>query len=119
MYKPQIESQQIFCSANHYECLVTSGEQIVGLALDTLGRCPINGLRHNPMGETSGWYIWCGEEFSSSSDFFSPLHAKHLQDRLPEVYELLGLSPGYRFLKAEDYLDVWFDDSLLLEDESE
>lgn len=86
---------------------------MVGLALSTLGKSPINGLRHNAVGDTSGWYIWCGEEFSSSPDFFSPLHAKHLNDRIPEITELLGLAPGYRFLKAGEYLDIWFDEALL------
>ena len=28
------------------------------------GIMPINGLRHSPEGDTSGWYIWAGVEFS-------------------------------------------------------
>ena len=31
----------------------------------------------------------------------------------PEVLEFLGLPPGYRFLLAIDYVDVWYDPSLL------
>ncbi|GAC1662096.1 MAG: hypothetical protein NVS9B7_30090 [Flavisolibacter sp.] len=28
---------------------------------------PINGLRHPVEGNTSGWYIWAGEEFSEDA----------------------------------------------------
>jgi hypothetical protein len=74
---------------------------------------PINGLRHPVVGETSGWYIWCGRIFSDAPDFFAPLHTFHLYEDYPEIAHLLGLPPGYRFLLAGDSLDVWFDASLL------
>jgi hypothetical protein len=74
---------------------------------------PLNGLRHPPQGETTGWYIWAGEEPSREPDFFVPLHVNHLMDWCPEVLPFLGLPPGYRFLLASDYEDVWKDDSLL------
>lgn len=86
----------------------------VGIALSTIGKQPINGLRHNPTDTTNGWYIWCGSEFSEDPDFFSPLHVEHLSDRLPEVLEYLELPPGYRFLiDSTNYEDVWFDPALL------
>src|SRR5688500_14052311 len=31
---------------------------------------PINGLRHPPEGDTSGWYIWAGEEMGTADDYF-------------------------------------------------
>ena len=65
------------------------------------------------MAETSGWYIWCGEEYSKASDFFSPTHAKHIYKEYPTLTKYLGLPPGYRFLIAGDYVDVWYDASLL------
>jgi hypothetical protein len=74
---------------------------------------PINGLRHPPEGDTAGWYIWSGEEFSTDSDFFVPLHTVHLNERCPEIIKYLGLEPGWRFLIAPDHEDVWFDASLL------
>ena len=46
---------------------------------------PINGLRHPPSGDTTGWYIWSGEKYSEELDFFVPLHAKHLHDRCPSI----------------------------------
>ena len=85
----------------------------VGFALETQGRVPFNGLRHPPEGNMNGWYLWCGEEFPSDDDAFSPLHPHHLIQLRPEVLKFLGLPPGYRFLLAENYEDVWFDPSLL------
>jgi hypothetical protein len=76
-------------------------------------RFPINGLRHPPCGDTAGWYIWSGEEYSEAPDFFVRLHAKHLRDRYPEIVRYLGLGPGWRFLIAPGQEDVWFDAKLL------
>jgi hypothetical protein len=74
---------------------------------------PINGLRHSPAADTCGWYIWAGEELSSADDFFLPVHVEHLSDWCPEVIPYLALGPGWRFLIAPDYEDVWFDESLI------
>ena len=75
---------------------------------------PINGLRHFPKGDTTGWYIWAGE-YSDSPDFFKPLHVEHLDKWSSLIKPFLGLEPGYRFLIAENgnYVDVWEDLSLL------
>ena len=77
------------------------------------GDLPLNGLRHSPEGDTSGWYIWGGEELSTAPDFFKPIHAHHLAELRPEVLAYLGLSPGWRFLVAPGVEDIWFDESLL------
>ena len=74
---------------------------------------PVNGLRHPPEGDTSGWYLWAGEELSSDVDFFQPIHIEHLIEMRPEVVKYLALPPGWRFLIAGDYGDVWYDKSLL------
>jgi hypothetical protein len=37
----------------------------------------------------------------------------HLHDQCPEVLRFLGLPPGFGFLVAGDYVDVWEDRSLL------
>jgi hypothetical protein len=84
----------------------------LGFAIRTLGETPIHGLRHPPSNITNGWYIWAGE-YSADEDFFEPLHASHLIERLPEAVRFLGLPPGSRFLLARDHVDVWFDESLL------
>jgi hypothetical protein len=86
----------------------------VGIARNVgTGLLPINGLRHPPAGDTTGWYLWAGEELSSDPEFFEPLHVKHLEQRCPEVIRFLGLPPGWRFLVANAYEDVWEDKSLL------
>ena len=77
------------------------------------GLRPLNGLRHRVEGDTCGWYIWAGEEFSDAPDFFVPLHVDHVAEWCPEVIPFLGLAPGWRFLLADGYEDAWQDPSLL------
>jgi hypothetical protein len=110
----QIErAQKAFCRQQAARYAGTLGDTKTGFALSTKGRVPINGLRHPPKGETSGWYIWCGQELSDAADFFDPLHTCHLYEEYPDLVQLLGLAPGYRFLLAGEHLDVWYDPSLL------
>ena len=77
------------------------------------GGLPLNGLRHPPAGDTAGWYIWAGEELSTNPDFFLPVHIDHLKELCPAALRFLGLAPGWRFLVAPEYEDVWQDVSLL------
>lgn len=88
-------------------------ESKTGFAVTSKGKLPINGLRHPPTEITSGWFIWCGEQFSEDPDFFAPQHTYHLYEDYPEITKLLGLPPGYQFLLSGDYLDVWFDSKLV------
>lgn len=86
----------------------------VGIARNVRdGILPVHGLRHPPAGDTTGWYIWAGGEPSDDPDFFVPLHVEHLDTWCPEAIRFLGLPPGWRFLVAGDYEDVWRDSSLL------
>jgi hypothetical protein len=86
----------------------------VGIALDSISeRSPINGLRHAPEGDTTGWYIWGGEEPGVEADYFKPLHVEHLLEYCPAILKYLGLPSGWRFLIAEGYEDVWYDETLL------
>jgi hypothetical protein len=110
----EVEAEQRALCANYGASFQPSAPGTkVGIALETLTQLPINGLRHPPEGDTNGWYIWCGKELSSSADFFKPLHVEHLVIRLPHILKFLGLAPGYRFLITGDYVDVWFDQTLL------
>lgn len=108
----QIEQRGI-CNTYTAKFTPTPGEVKSGFATSTNGLLPINGLRHPVTGDTSGWFIWCGEEFSLATDFFAPLCTSHLYEEYPEIAKLLGLPHGYRFLLAGEYLDVWYDASLL------
>lgn len=85
----------------------------VGIALNVRdGLVPINGLRHSPEGDTTGWYIWAGEELSEDPAFFKALHVEHLSEWCPDILKYLGLPYGWRFLLAEGYEDIWYDDTL-------
>lgn len=95
---------------------VESPEQLkVGIATNVReGLLPINGLRHLPKGDTTGWYIWAGSTLSDDSEFFQPLHVTHLVQWCPIVLKYLGLPPGSRFLITPEYEDIWYDESLLV-----
>jgi|HubBroStandDraft_6_1064221.scaffolds.fasta_scaffold2111943_1 hypothetical protein len=107
------EDQRGFSRQKSATYLASSPDSKLGFALSTKGLTPMNGLRHPPQGDTNGWYLWCGEEYSDAADFFQPLHTRHVYEDYPQVVKLLGLPPGYRFLLVGDYLDVWYDASLL------
>ena len=93
--------------------LVTS-EMKLGISRDfDSSMAPINGLRHPPEGDACGWYIWSGTVFSDAPDFFVPICASRLTEMCPELLKLLGLPPGWRFLLAPGYEDVWYDEALL------
>lgn len=86
----------------------------VGIALNvSTGEQPVNGLRHPPTKDTSGWFLWAGQELGDDPDFFVPLHVEHLMQWCPVALPYLGMPPGWRFLIAPGYEDVWEDTSLL------
>src|SRR4051812_14073097 len=68
----------------------------VGIALQTLGRVPIHGLRTPLKGSLNGWFFWCGAEWSSDADFYDALCIEHIAEYLPQVIPYLHLPPGYR-----------------------
>ena len=89
-------------------------EPIEVIGLGPLNGFPIHGLRHARAGQSSGWFIWAGREVDrSDEEFFKAAHIAHLPDQLPEVLPFLALPPGWRFLLAPGYEDVWFDETLL------
>ena len=105
--------QRSICKRFDAEYCPTPPNMKVGISKTVLdGLQPINGLRHAPTGDTTGWYIWAGEEMSDADDFFSPLHAEHLREWSPNIVKYLGLPPGWRFLIAGKIEDVWFDESI-------
>lgn len=108
------DSQKVVCEKYGVIHFPSPVNLKVGIALNVReGIMPINGLRHPPEGDTTGWYIWAGEELSTDPAFFKPLHVEHLSSWCPVAQKYLGLPPGWRFLIAGDYEDVWYDGSLL------
>ncbi len=109
-----IDEQLKVCKKYGAKWFESAGELKVGISKNVKsGLQPINGLRHLPKGDTTGWYIWAGEQLSDDPDFFVPLHIKHLKEWNPAVLKFLGLPPGWRFLIDNNYEDVWEDSSLL------
>lgn len=108
------DQQKQTCGRYGAELIESPSDMKVGVAQNVKsGLMPINGLRHPPEGDTTGWYIWAGEELSTDPAFFVPVHVEHLQSWCPQVLKYLALPPGWRFLLADEYEDVWYDPSLL------
>ena len=108
------KAQKIICQRFEADCSPAPIDLEIGISANIdEGLPPLNGLRHRPARDTTGWYIWAGEDFLEDEDFFQPLHVSHLEQRCPKVIPYLDLGPGWRFLLADDYEDVWFDPSLL------
>lgn len=107
-----MDEQTIICNKYGVEAYPPEPMEKLGIALSTLGKTPINGLRHPIENGTCGWYIWCGEGLSDEPEFFQPLHVSHINEYLPEVEKYLSLPVGFRFLVANNYEDVWFDATL-------
>ena len=111
------EIMRIVCQQHNQPFAPPKAGAKLGIAANVRsGALPINGLRHPPTDETCGWYIWAGEELSDDPDFFLPLHVEHIDEWAPTVAKFLGLPPGWRFLIAGEYEDVWEDLSLLQHD---
>ena len=110
------ERQQRLCEENQVPWSPPGGGSMVGVARDVgMGVWPVNGLRLPVEGSTCGWYLWAGEgEMDQSPDYFEPVHVEHLYDRCREVLAYLGLPPGWRFLTAPGYSDLWEDPGLLV-----
>jgi hypothetical protein len=111
-----LPEQEEICRRFGVVPLIVRQSDIVGVARNLREEIwPINGLRHPPQaqGDTSGWYLWAGEELSDSPDFFVPLHMSHLAEWNSLVIPYLALPPGWRFKIAPGHEDVWRDTALL------
>ncbi len=108
--------QKNVCDKYNAEFSPPKSSDKLGISLNVRdGVIPINGMRNIEENGTSGWYIWAGEEFSHSPNFFQPLHHEHLVEWCPDIIRFMALPPGWRFLIADGYEDVWFDESLISE----
>lgn len=109
-----VDQQKAICQKYKSDFLESPTHLKVGISFNVKsGVLPINGLRVRPEGDTTGWYIWAGEELPEDDDFFVPLHIEHIEDWLPNISKYLGLGPGWRFLIADDYEDIWYDENIL------
>lgn len=110
----QDSQQRDVCARYGAEPVAAPSKLKVGIASNVRqGVQPVNGLRIKPEGDTTGWYIWAGEQWSDDPDFFVPLHVEHLESWCPQAIPFLQLPPGWRFLVAPGFEDVWQDPQLL------
>ena len=106
--------QDATCVRFSAKCAAVAPGTKAGVALQTRGQLPLNGLRHPPERDTCGWYLWWGDTLDqSNAEFFQPLHVEHLQEYCPEALPYLSLPPGWRIQVAPGHEDVWFDERLL------
>lgn len=104
--------QTALCARFNSEVVPAEPNLKLGIALSTLDLLPLNASRHRQENGTCGWYIY-GGEYSSTPDFYQPLHVAHLSEYCPQFLPYLALSPGWRVLLAPGYEDVWFDERCL------
>ena len=113
---PDLESQVAICRKYNVKPSPVSPFLKVGIARNVKeGLLPLNGFRGRPTANTTGWYFWAGE-LSEADDFFVPLHVEHLKSWSPQVIPYLLLPRGWRLQIAPGYEDVWFDETLLIDD---
>lgn len=105
---PQTAAQDAIC--DRYGMQGMAPEEMVAVALRTLGAMPIHGTRIAlPRDGTIGWFIHCGEH-SDADDFYQPIHTAHLATLLPRVVDYLRLPPGTKFIiDDQGYEDVWME----------
>lgn len=82
---PMDEMQLALCRRLGADFQASPAHLKAGVALATVGKQPINGLRHPPERDTTGWYIWAGEELSQAPEFFEPVHVEHIAELLPDM----------------------------------
>ncbi len=102
--------QRAVCHDRGMEFLPPAPGSKVGIALQTLGRLPIHGVRLAPTATTCGWYIFAGDDWSDADNFYQPLCVEHLEEHCPAALPFLGLPAGWRFLTdGQGYNEVWKD----------
>lgn len=103
------EQQQHICARYHSDFEAPQPDEIVAVALATLGRMPIVGERIVlEDGKNVSWFIHCGAH-SDADDFYQAVHWHHLAEMLPEVLPYLGLAQGFRFMiDREGHEEVWY-----------
>ena len=73
-------SQKEICERYGVSYYPSPPDMKMGISLNVReGITPINGLRHPPEGDTTGWYIWAGEALPGDPEFFKPVQVKHFQ----------------------------------------
>lgn len=103
------KEQQEICDKYRSPAFFCDDEERLGIALNSLTKIPVYGVRRARENDTCGWYLW-GGEFSDAEGFFSPVHVGHISEVLPIAKKYLALAPGFKFIiDANGYEDVWYE----------
>jgi hypothetical protein len=89
--------QRRICKAYGAEFTPPAPGSKVGIALQTMGRIPINGVRTPPTETICGWYIYAGDEWSDDRNFYKPMCVEHLAEYCKYALPFLALPPGWWF----------------------
>ena len=80
----------------------------VGIAIQTLERTPVHGVRVAQTETTCGWYFHAGDEWSDDVNFYQPLCVEHLAEYCKFALPFLCLPSGWRFMTdGKGFIDVW------------
>jgi hypothetical protein len=75
-----MDAQRAICEKYKADFLESKLDLKLGISRNiSEGISPINGLRLYPEGDTTGWFIWAGEEISQDPNFFISLHVEHIE----------------------------------------
>lgn len=102
-----IAEQKLLCEEVGSAYVEVKGDDVIAVAVHTLNKDPIVGIRKPTEGEEQvSWYIYGGE--LEGADSFETMTVRKFQELAPEVLPYLALDVGYRFMiDADDYEDVW------------
>ena len=102
-----IAEQKLLCEEVGSAYVEVKGDDVIAVAVHTLNKDPIVGIRKPAEGEEQvSWYIYGGE--LEGADSFETMTVRQFQELAPEVLPYLALDVGYRFMiDADDYEDVW------------
>jgi hypothetical protein len=107
MDKELIEEQKLVCEEFGSAYLPVKETDVIAIALHTLNKEPIVGLRKLPDENKVSWFIY-GGELGDGEEFFEIISVKELEKEFPDALPYLALDTGYRFMiDADDYEDVW------------
>ena len=102
-----IEEQKLVCEEFGSAYLPVKETDVVAIALHTLNKEPIVGLRKVADDSNASWFIY-GGELDGGEDFFEIITVQTLEKEFPNALPYLALDTGYRFMiDSDDYEDVW------------
>lgn len=88
------QAQLDICAKYHSDFEQLKPDEIVAVAIDTIGKMPITGIREIlEDGQNVSWYIHCGE-YSKEDDFYKPVHWVHLVEDASRGVAVFGASAG-------------------------